>query len=282
MEAHERAKAIITGAACGLGRSLALALAAEGWDVGIADIDADGAGTVLDQVRRTGGDGDVFRCDVADCEQVQAMVDHFFTRWGRLDLLVNNAGVATVGDVGTLPVEEWRRLIHIDLFGVIHGCHAAIPRMKRQGHGHILNTASAGGVASLPGMSAYNVCKAGVISLSETLKVELAPFHIGVSVICPTFFQSNLIGSFPDGDHPFLETTRTGFRRTAVTSERVAQEVLHALKRRTFYIFPQANARHVWRAKRLAPSLYLRTLARLNRTGRLEPLLRVLARRGQL
>jgi short-subunit dehydrogenase len=131
-------------------------------------------------------------------------------------------------------------------------------------------------------MSAYNVCKAGVISLSETLKVELAPFNIRVSVICPTFFKSNLIKSFNCSGHPFFETTKTGFQNTTITSDIVAQKFLRSLKKETFYIFPQANARQVWFTKRLAPSLYLRTLAFLNRKGKLESILDTMARRGQL
>jgi NAD(P)-dependent dehydrogenase (short-subunit alcohol dehydrogenase family) len=282
MKKHARQKAIITGAACGLGRSLSLALAAEGWQIGIVDINVDDANTTLEEVRRKGADGEIFSCDVADLDQVEAMAEHFFTLWGSVDLMVNNAGVATVGDVGSMPMSEWRRLIDIDLFGVIHGCHAVIPKMKRQGYGYIVNTASAAGVASLPGMSAYNVCKAGVISLSETLKVELAPFHIGVSVICPTFFKSDLIHSFHSGGHPFFETTKTGFENTRVTSDIIAQRFIHSLKRGTFYIFPQTNAIQVWFTKRFAPSLYLRLLAFLNGRGKLEPLLDAMAQRGQL
>ena len=282
MKANPCKKAIITGAACGLGRSLSLALAEEGWKIGIVDIHDDDSNATLDEVRRNGGDGEIFCCDVSDLSQVEAMVDHFFTVWGSIDLMVNNAGVATVGDVGSMPMTEWKRLIDIDLLGVIHGCHVIIPRMKRQGYGYIVNTASAGGVASLPSMSVYNVCKAGVISLSETLKVELAPFNIGVSVICPTFFKSNLINSFNCNDHPFFETTKTGFQKTAITCDMIAHRVIKSLKKGTFYIFPQANAKQVWFTKRFAPSLYIRMLAFLNRKGKLEPVLDAMAHRGQL
>jgi len=282
MKKNSCKKAIITGAACGLGRSLSLALAEEGWKIGIVDINDDDSNATLDEVRRKGGDGEIFCCDVSDLNQVEAMIDHFFTVWGSIDLLVNNAGVATVGDVGSMPIKEWRRLISIDLFGVIHGCHVMIPKMKKQGYGYIVNTASAAGIASLLSMSAYNVCKAGVISLSETLKVELAPFNIGVSVICPTFFKSNLINSFNCSDHPFFETTKTGFQKTTITSDIIAHRVLNSLKKGTFYIFPQANAKQVWFTKRLAPSLYIRMLAFLNKKGKLEPILDAMAHRGKL
>jgi NAD(P)-dependent dehydrogenase (short-subunit alcohol dehydrogenase family) len=282
MKKNSCKKAIITGAACGLGRSLSLALAEEGWRIGIVDINDDDSNATLGEVRRKGGDGEIFCCDVSDLSQVEAMIDHFFTVWGSIDLMVNNAGVATVGDVGSMPINEWTRLINIDLFGVIHGCHVIIPKMKRQGYGYIVNTASAGGVASLPSMSVYNVCKAGVISLSETLKVELAPFNIGVSVICPTFFKSNLINSFNCSNHPFFETTKTGFQKTTITCDMIAHRVIKSLKKGEFYIFPQANAKQVWFTKRLAPSLYLRMLSFLNRKGKLEPILDAMAHRGQL
>ena len=282
MKSGSSGTAVITGAGCGLGRSLSSALAQEGWKIGVVDIDDGHSELTLDEIRRKGGDGEVLRCDVSDPDQVQAMIDHFFAAWGSIDLMVNNAGVATVGDVGSMPLREWKRLVDIDLFGVIHGCHAVIPKMKGQGYGYIVNTASAAGVASLLGMSAYNVCKAGVISLSETLKVDLAPFNIGVSVICPTFFRSNLINSFSCSDHPFFQTTKTGFQRTTITADIIARRVVSSLKKGRFYIFPQGNARQVWLTKRLAPSLYIRMLAFLHRKGKLEPMLDAMANRGRL
>ena len=190
MKANYPKNVVITGAASGLGRALALAWAREGWKIGIADIDTDGAAQTLTMVEQAGGTGEIFRCNVRNLEEIEAMADHFFASWGSVGVIVNNAGVADVGCVGDIHIENWERMLDTSLWGVIYGCHAFIPRMKEQGGGYIVNTSSAAGLICLPHMAPYNVAKAGVISLSETLKCELSSSGIGVTVICPTFFNT--------------------------------------------------------------------------------------------
>ena len=106
---------------------------------------------------------------------------------------MNNAGVAAGGLVGEQSLDDWKWIVDINLWGVIHGCHVFAPRFRAQRSGYILNVASAAGFVSLPEMASYNVTKAGVIALSETLCGELSPCGVRVSVTCPSFFKTNLM-----------------------------------------------------------------------------------------
>ena len=130
--------AVITGAAYGLGKAYALEWARSGWRIGLVDIAAEEAERTLDEVRRAGGSGEVYVCDVSSLEEVQAMADDVFSAWGEVGLLINNAGVFGAGSVGDVAMEDWRRIIAINFWGVVHGCHAFIPRMREQGFGHIV------------------------------------------------------------------------------------------------------------------------------------------------
>ena len=133
-------------------------------------------------------------CDVSKLEEIEALAA---SCQGPVDLVVNNAGVSSGGRIGESPMADWRWTIEIDLFGVIYGCHAFVPILRNQGHGHILNVASAAGLA-LPAPrdeGAYDVSKAGVVALSETLAAELVGTKVGVTVLCPTFFQTNIVKS---------------------------------------------------------------------------------------
>ena len=133
----ERKTAVVTGAASGLGRDIAIALGRKGSRVLVADLDMKEAAITSTMVVQAGGAGEVYRCDVTRVEEVQAMADHVFAAWGGLDLLVNNAGVAAAGVVGNMPIEDWHWLMNINLWGMVYGCHAFIPRMKQSQRGQI-------------------------------------------------------------------------------------------------------------------------------------------------
>jgi NAD(P)-dependent dehydrogenase (short-subunit alcohol dehydrogenase family) len=126
------------------------------------------------------------RCDVTRLADVRSLAE---ACTGAVDLVVNNAGVGAGGRIGELSIEDWR-WTDVDLYGVIHGCHVFVPILREQGRGHVLNVASAAGLLCAPHMAAYNVAKAGVVALSETLAAELAGSGVGVTVLCPTFFKT--------------------------------------------------------------------------------------------
>jgi NAD(P)-dependent dehydrogenase (short-subunit alcohol dehydrogenase family) len=262
-----RKTAVITGAGSGLGRALSLNLARDGWRIGIVDVNREGAECTQDLVREAGGSGEVYRCDIRDSAEVEAMARHFFDDWGGVSLLVNNAGIAVAGFVGDAPVEEWRRIVDVNIMGTVHGCHAFIPLMKKQGAGHIVNVASSAGITNLPEMAPYNMTKAGVISLSETLCTELACDRIGVTVACPTFFDTNLLDGMSCTNEFQSDFAHSAFRNAKVTPDDIAAATIKGARRGRLYVFPQFAAKWTWAAKRLSPGLWFRTIALGYRLG---------------
>jgi 3-oxoacyl-[acyl-carrier protein] reductase len=189
--------AVITGAGSGIGRASALAFAEEGACVLAADLNPASADETAEQVRTAGGNADTAQVDVTNGEQVEAMVQRAVDRFGRIDVLFNNAGLPQA----FTPFEEstdalFDRIMDVNVRGVFYGCRAAIPRMKAQGGGVILNTASTAGIRPRPGLAVYNASKAAVITLTKTLAVELAPHRIRVVSICPVATDTPMLPSF--------------------------------------------------------------------------------------
>ena len=187
--------AVITGAGSGIGQASALAFAREGACVVAADL--RGADETADQVLSAGGSADSIQVDVTKYEQVQAMVQRAIDRFGKLDVIFNNAGLPQ----SFAPFEEstdalYERIFDVNVRGVINGCRAVIPYMKAHGGGVILNTASTAGIRPRPGLAVYNASKAAVINLTKTLALELAPHHIRVVSLCPVATDTPMLRSF--------------------------------------------------------------------------------------
>ncbi len=255
-------RAVVTGGASGLGRALCRELAPRNARILIADLDLDGANATAEDVRRAGGSAEIMRCDVATLADVEALGERVDSLWGGVDLVVNNAGVAVAGKVGDVSMDDWRWITAINQWGVVHGCHVFVPRMRAQGRGWLLNVASSAGFASLPEMAPYNVTKAAVIALSETLYAELAPHNISVSVACPTFFKTRLMDTFRSSEPRQREFAQKLFDRSTMTAEQVAKACVRGLERDRLHVVPQADGRLVSLAKRIAPRTYHRLLRR--------------------
>src|SRR6185369_6742508 len=190
---NPRRNAIVTGSAGTLGRAIAVRLARDGWRIALADLNDDGNRETAAAVAAAGGEARCERLDVTDAAAWRALVERLRAEWSQLDLLVNNAGIAGAGRVGVMSLDDWRQIVDVDLWGVIYGCHTCIGWLQENAaRPHVVNIASFAGFASLHEMGAYNVAKAGVISLSETMRMDLAARHVGVTVVCPTFFPSGL------------------------------------------------------------------------------------------
>ncbi len=279
---------VITGAGSGIGRALALELAAAGYRVGIVDVDLGAAAETLGMVERRGGTGEAWQCDVRDFGQVDATADHFFDAWGEVGLLVNNAGIGGGGYVGDTSLDDWESVVGTNFWGIVHGCHAFVPRMKGQRSGHIVNTASTAGLVPVIGFAPYNTSKAAVVSLSETLRMELAPHNIGVTVLCPSIVPTNIVtNSLKVVDMERLEAfdwgielLGTGMRQSKITCEDVARQVLEAVKKDRLFVVTNFPSWSNWVYSRLYPERYYRALAYLNRKGRLQRFLLWAARRG--
>lgn len=258
--------AVITGAGSGIGRAFALELARRGGQVVCSDIDLDSAEVTAADIRATGGRAMAARCDVTRLADVEALADAA-EEWfgGPADLIINNAGVGAGGhQIGDMSIDDWRWVIDINMWGVIHGCHVFVPRLKAQGRGGILNVGSTASFAAAPRMSAYNASKAAVLAVTETLAAELAGTPINVTALCPTFVQTNIVkaGRISQSSSKLADGL---MRWTAVPPERVVKSALNGLDRGQLYVLPQFDARVVWRMKRLLPAGYARGAGLINR-----------------
>ncbi len=177
---------VVTGGGSGIGRALAEALAREGMRLVVADVDESGMAATVAAIRAGGGEAIAVRTDVSDLEQVRALADRAWAAFGGVHVLCNNAGVAVWGGLETATQRDWQWVLGVNLWGVIHGLLAFLPRMIDQGQGgHVVNTASMAGLIASQGLGVYNTSKYAVVGLSETLAKDLRPYGIGVSVLCP-------------------------------------------------------------------------------------------------
>lgn len=246
--------AVVTGAGGGLGRSIALELSRRGARVLISDINQTALDAVGREIRERGGQADAMPCNVAELSEVEALATRADELFGKTDILVNNAGVAVSGPIGDITISDWQWIMNINLWGPIYGCHAWVPRMKRAGRGHILNIASIAGIAAAPMMGPYNVTKAGVIALSETLASEVAADGIGVTVACPFFFQTNVLNSSRQtGDRTKKMSGNAAklMRDSKLTADDVARIAIDACVADKLYCLPHLEAKAIWAIKRL-------------------------------
>lgn len=261
------ANAVITGAGSGIGRAFALELARRGGHVVCADIDSDRAADTVTLIEALPtGTGHAVQCDVSDraavellAKQAQQIFD------GAPTLVINNAGVGIGGKpVGDIGFDDWDWAVGINLWGVVYGCEVFTPMLRTAGRGGIINVASAAGFAAAPSMAAYNVSKAAVMSLSETLAAELSGTGIAVTVLCPTFVKTNV---FQDGriTPSAMNLSQQLARRTGRSADNVAVRTLDAHDRGRLYVVPQLDATVIWHLKRHFPALYVRGAGLLGR-----------------
>jgi short-subunit dehydrogenase len=255
-------RAFITGAASGLGYALALELVNDGWLVGINDADADRLAIAHRQLRALNGRVLAFPFDVASETDYRLAAHSFLAAAGGIDLLVNNAGLGGGGGIGEFSLADWRKLMDVNVLGVVHGCHIFLPAMQMQGRGHILNIASAAAYHSLPFIGAYNATKAAVVSITETLHAENAGSGISASVMISAFYKSDIARFTLGGD---LATKRTlGLTKLAsATAQEMASQTLHGLQKSKPYIVLTRDGRAIYFMKRHFPQLFLRLAPRI-------------------
>ena len=257
----KNAYAVVTGAGSGIGRSFALELAKRGGAVVCADVNLEAAQETVALLEAQGTKGFAIHCDVGEAEQVKKLAEESEALLGHpVTMVINNAGVGLGGKFDELSLDDWKWCMHVNLWGVIHGCHYFVPGFKKQGRGAIINVASAASYTAAPEMSAYNVTKAGVRALSETLFSELARDNIRVNVLCPTLVPTNIIknGRIPGrysklADHALMNYAMT-------TSDDVARLTLNRLDKGELYTTPQVDAKLFWMMKRASPNFYAKFL----------------------
>ena len=244
--------AVITGAASGMGRAFADRFAAEGMKLALADVEGDTLARAVDELRAAGADVTGLRTDVARLVDVEALRDHALDAFGGVHVVCNNAGVAG-GAIVDAPMELWRWVVGVNLWGVIHGCHVFLPLLLDQDEGHIVNTASLAGLAGSPGLGIYSTTKFAVVGLSESLFHDLAArgSQVGVSVLCPGFVQTRIHVShrnMPDDVRavaaPTLPTDEVAETLMAlgIPADDVAVQVVKAITEPRFFVLPHPRA----------------------------------------
>ena len=256
-ERFPQKRAFITGAASGLGLALCRELAADGWTIGMSDINLVSLQEKSKEVVKLGAKTFTYGLDVSDKDAYKEVVDQFLSDVGGIDLLVNNAGVGDGGYVEEYGLDNWDWLLSINLHGVIYGNVLFIPQFKRQKSGAIINVASAAAFTSLPRMAAYNVSKAGVRALSETMDAELRAHDITVSCVMPTFFKTKVM-QYARGNEEEVEMSKMIFATSDLTPEKVAKHVLTKVGKGKFHIILPADAKLMFFMKGWFPSLLLR------------------------
>ena len=250
--------AIVTGAGSGIGAALCRALVDAGADVLCTDVDADAAARTAAALGARSA-----RLDVTDAAAVQATVDDVVARAGRLDLMFNNAGIVWGGDTELLTLDQWNAIIDVNIRGVVHGVAAAYPQMIRQGHGHIVNTASMAGLAAAGQLTSYVMSKHAVVGLSLALRSEAAAHGVGVLAVCPAAVETPIldkgaVGGFVGRDY-FL---RGQGMKTAYDPDRLAADTLGAIERNKALLVKPRRAHASWLLARLAPGLMQRLSVR--------------------
>jgi NAD(P)-dependent dehydrogenase (short-subunit alcohol dehydrogenase family) len=217
--------AIVTGASSGIGRATALALARKGYAVVAAARRADRLDEVCDACRSLGVEALAVVTDVADEDQVRALVDRTVEAYGRVDVLVNNAAYGIHARVHETTGEQWRRIFEVNTFGVFYGCRAVAPIMIRQGSGHIFNVSSVIGKRGVPFNGAYSATKFAVCGMTDALRVEMMPHHVRVTSVCPalteTEFFEHVEGAL-DGHTSSFQSVRKRMSAAAVARKIVA------------------------------------------------------------
>lgn len=253
--------AVVTGGASGIGLALGRAFAAEGMSIVLADIEADALDKAVADLPE-GTQVDAVKCDVSDNAQVDALRDRALDRFGAVHVVCNNAGVSAGGPVWENSLDDWRWVLGVNLWGVVHGIRAFTPLMIEQGEGHVVNTASMAGLISAPFMGMYNVSKHSVVTLSETLFADLqfaGAEGVGVSVLCPGWVQTRIheagrnrpAGSIEGGQTPVGDTAEGGEGAEEASGYAdfvgaliagglapvdVASQVVDAVRTRRFYV----------------------------------------------
>lgn len=264
---------LLTGAGSGLGAAMAKRFARAGYRVAVTDIDAERARKVSEELREAGTVAWHSALDVTSDSDWQRLFDELLGQWGRVNVLVNNAGVAASGFCEETSMENWQWIIDIDLLGVVRGCHRFLPVLRSEGAAgrpaFVINIASFAGFSAMPGLSAYGTAKAGVIALSEHLLTELDGSGVGVSVVCPSFVATNLLESFRSTSNDTRKTVENWMKHSPVTAEDVAEMVFSAMQKRQFLVLTHPKTRWPLLFKRFWPERYYRRISELSRKSRM-------------
>jgi NAD(P)-dependent dehydrogenase (short-subunit alcohol dehydrogenase family) len=256
METLKGKTAVVTGGGSGIGRALSLAFAGEGAHVVVADIDEAGMAETAAGIRQAGTKALTVKTDVTKLASVQTLAERAWSEMGAVHVVCNNAGVAIHGGLESATHRDWEWVLGVNLWGVIHGVEAFVPRMIAQKEpGHIVNTASMAGLIASQGLGVYNTSKYAVVGLSETLQKDLRPYGVGVSVLCPMGVSTKIRTSERNRPaelrNPKGPEDNDWFQLIGryLEPEDVAGRVLRAVKANRLYVITHEEAREPLRRR---------------------------------
>jgi NAD(P)-dependent dehydrogenase (short-subunit alcohol dehydrogenase family) len=276
MESFKDKIILITGAGSGIGRAVAERLAREKGVVIATDRDGESARAVAENILGAGGKAEAATLDVVDADAVQRQVDETVRKYGRLDYIFNNAGIGIFAEAHDHTLEDWNRTLGVNLRGVINGVQAAYPVMRRQGFGHIVNTASLAGLIPATTEIAYTTSKFAVVGLTTTLRIEAEAYGVKASVVCPGFVDTPIL--FEHGVNKYADKMDVHSREEmkqllgvkAMKVEEAAAVICKGVAKNKAVILVTLHAKVLYTLQRLFPSLFsLLTKSVLNRTREL-------------
>jgi len=259
--------AIITGAGSGIGKGLAQELARRGGQVVICDINSERIEKTAEGIRAAGGKVTASRVDVSDYDAVKKMIDDAVAAHGGVDYLFNNAGIAIAAPAHKLSIDDWRQVLNINLFGVVHGVAAAYPLMVKQGYGHIINTASIEGLMPIPATACYVTSKYGVVGLSNALRIEGAAHGVKVSAVCPGYVTTAIFTDSKVIDIDRQKQLEGLPAWLGVTPEACAKIILRGVEHNQAFIVVTLFAKFIWLLHRLSPTLVLWIMNKMYRNA---------------
>lgn len=255
---------LITGGATGLGKSMALAWAKNentAINICIADINQSRGDATVAELQALGAQAFYQHCDITKQEDIEQLRTVINAKWHGLDIVINNAGVASGGSLQGESIEQWQWILDINLLGMVRVSQTFLADFKAQGHGYFINIASQAGLTPIPFMSSYNAVKAAVVSLSETMKLELAHDNIDVSVVCPSFFKTNLDESMRTSEPAMKKMMDRAFDKSDISAEQVATRIYQAAQKRRFLILTHKLGKQAFLMKKIMPTaMYIKSM----------------------
>lgn len=250
----------ITGGASGIGAALAAACAQRGDRVVVSDINEAGAEKVAAEL---GAQAEALPLDVTDASAFRTAAESLRSRYGQIDTLFNNAGIGLGGDFRETTLEDWRRVLDVNLYGVIHGIAAVYPEMVARKSGTIVNTASLAGLLPAPGLLAYGVSKHAVVGLSKTLRADASVHGVRVHVLCPGIVDTPILRSQlrSTREEDREATQKISMPLPVARAETIAAATLKGIARNTPIIVTPSAARTIWRLGRYFPGMVFRQAA---------------------
>jgi short-subunit dehydrogenase len=257
MNIFEGKVAIVTGAGSGIGKGLAEELARRGAHVVISDINAERITKVADGIVKANGKVTASTLDVSQYDAVKKNIDDTYAAHGRIDFIFNNAGTAVGGPAKDVTIDDWRKVIDINLYGVVHGSSVAFPIMMKQGFGHIINIASIEGLTPFPNSASYAASKHGVVGLSSALRVEGADYGVNVSVVCPAYIKTAIWH-----DSKMININREKLLSqlpdwSGITPEKCANAILRGVEHNKAFIIVTLFAKFLWALHRISPNFVI-------------------------